>query len=210
MQQTLPIESLHKTADSDNLVRWQCEATSELDVFALPSAVFDTTPIEALWEMHPTKFSKVIVYGKTYDLPRWQQSYLQPYKYSGVVHDALPLPGLLQPLVEWANTTVYGPFNQVLVNWYAGGAHCIGRHRDDEPEILAGSPIMTISLGGTRTFRIRGSGGECGTKSRARQLPTHASALRSAGFGSGMVKKRGDNNKVHFLSRSEYNTEESS
>lgn len=35
------------------------------------------------------------------------------------------------------------------------GLHYIGTHRDDEKQLIKGSPIVTISLGEERKFRIR-------------------------------------------------------
>lgn len=35
------------------------------------------------------------------------------------------------------------------------GYHYIGSHADNEKQLVIGSPIVSISFGGTRTFRIR-------------------------------------------------------
>jgi alkylated DNA repair dioxygenase AlkB len=60
--------------------------------------------------------------------------------------------------MEWANTLGLGEFSQLLVNWYKDGSHCIGTHADSEADLKPGSPILTISLGATRTFRLRRDG----------------------------------------------------
>lgn len=44
----------------------------------------------------------------------------------------------------------------VLVNWYdADLGHYIGRHRDSIEEMLVGAPIVTVSFGEPRLFRLR-------------------------------------------------------
>lgn len=44
-------------------------------------------------------------------------------------------------------------FNAALVNLYVNGSHSVGWHADDEPGV--GSVIASVSLGATRTFRLR-------------------------------------------------------
>ena len=48
-----------------------------------------------------------------------------------------------------------GELNGILVNWYKDGEDYIGWHSDDESQIDQNAPIYTISLGDTRTFKIR-------------------------------------------------------
>ena len=44
----------------------------------------------------------------------------------------------------------------MLVNWYDGNlGHYIGKHRDDTRDLVKGSPIVTISFGEERPFRLR-------------------------------------------------------
>ena len=44
----------------------------------------------------------------------------------------------------------------MLLNWYDGAlGHYIGPHRDSTKNMVADSPIVTISLGEERTFRLR-------------------------------------------------------
>jgi integrase len=50
---------------------------------------------------------------------------------------------------------------EVLVNWYDGSlGHKIGKHRDDEKALIADAPIITISFGERRPFRLRRWKGE--------------------------------------------------
>lgn len=111
-----------------------------------------------LWELHPIEKGKVLIYGKILDTPRYMQSYGSAYTFSHVKHAALPIPSLLQPFLDWANQQFGNKnliYNTLFCNWYEDGSHYIGKHSDDEKTHIVGSPIISISLGATRIFRIR-------------------------------------------------------
>lgn len=111
---------------------------------------------DALWEVHPEGFHEVRMFGRLVAVPRWSEAYGQDYRYSGTLHRASPVPDRLSPLLSWSKNTVDERLNGVLVNWYDGSlGHKIGAHRDDEKELVPGAPIITISFGETRTFRLR-------------------------------------------------------
>ena len=122
---------------------------------------------EQMWNQHPEERGKVIIYGQEKTIPRYQQSYLQSYKFSGVESKAKDLPAIFQPYLDWCNLTYnlthnltppdLSPrysYNQVLLNWYHP-EHYIGTHWDDESQLVPNSPIATISFGQSRKFRIR-------------------------------------------------------
>ena len=125
----------------------------------------DEIDFDALWDLHPAEFGVVRMFDKIVSTPRWTQSYGRRYWYSGVMHEAEPVPELLKPLFAWVNSSALsshcegrtgtGEFNQLLVNWYADGAHYIGPHCDNEAQIRASSPIVSVSLGAERVFRVR-------------------------------------------------------
>ena len=115
---------------------------------ALPS-------LQVLWDLRPEERGRVHLYGREHATPRWFQSYQRAYHFSGLAHPALPLPDLLQSLKTWADGLGFGVFDQVLVNWYANGHDCIHRHADSERQLRPNSPIVSVSLGATRIFRIR-------------------------------------------------------
>jgi len=46
-------------------------------------------------------------------------------------------------------------FNSVQLNRYNGPRHTLGMHADDEPDLLKGAPIISVSFGCTRDFRIQ-------------------------------------------------------
>ena len=111
---------------------------------------------DAFWKVHPHGFHEVRMFGRLVAVPRWSEAYGQDYRYSGTLHRASPLPDMLTPLLSWSKRKVDGRLNGVLVNWYDGSlGHKMGAHRDDEKELVAGAPIITISFGEARTFRLR-------------------------------------------------------
>lgn len=113
------------------------------------------TEFNELWAEHPEELGKVKINNNVISTPRWQQSYIYPYYFSGMDHAAKSeLPSVIPRLKEWIDGLGYGKFNQVLINWYKDGSHYIGAHSDDETQLEPGSPIAIVSLGATRTFRV--------------------------------------------------------
>jgi len=119
--------------------------------FALPYERF-----EEIWNLHPEKFHTLLMHGKEVLTPRWQQSYGKNYRYSGSKNNALPIPSLLASFLDWAQQNIDSRLNGLLLNWYDGKKdHYIGAHRDDTRDLMPNSPIVTISLGQERVFRMR-------------------------------------------------------
>jgi alkylated DNA repair dioxygenase AlkB len=111
---------------------------------------------EKLWNLHPENYGSVMIYGKKIETPRYQQSFLIPYYFSGLTHEAIDLPNEFNKFMVWSNSLeINSKFNQALVNWYANGHHYIGAHSDSTIQLVKDSPIMSISLGESRKFRIR-------------------------------------------------------
>lgn len=74
------------------------------------------------------------------------------YRYSGTVNVALPwTPALLE--IKGKIEAVQGQYNYCLLNRYRSGQDSMGKHADNEPEM--GNVIGSLSLGATRTFRIK-------------------------------------------------------
>ncbi len=74
------------------------------------------------------------------------------YRYSGTVNVALPwTPTLLE--IKQRIEAVRGRYNYCLLNRYRSGQDSVIMHADDEPEM--GNVIGSLSLGATRTFRIK-------------------------------------------------------
>lgn len=106
--------------------------------------------------MHPAEYHVIKMHGRLVPTPRWQQAYGVDYRYTGRTNAALPVTPLLVPLLNWSRDAVDERLNGVLVNWYDGALrHYIGRHRDSTVNLAAGAPIVTISFGEERIFRLR-------------------------------------------------------
>lgn len=103
------------------------------------------------------------------DKSAWQQKkapfgHLQPrltasygdegitYLYSGTENKALPWTATLLE-IKGKIEAVQGRYNYCLLNRYRTGADSVGLHADDE--LGMGNVIGSLSLGATRTFRIR-------------------------------------------------------
>lgn len=127
--------------------------SSHLGVIPIPEELMKIN-FDKLWEIHPPP-SSVVIFGKSIEVPRYQESYDQDYEFSGTVRPAVPLPDILRPISEWVDSLGFGKFNQKFANWYLNGNNYIGPHRDDEKQMIPDAPIVSISLGCTRKFRIR-------------------------------------------------------
>jgi alkylated DNA repair dioxygenase AlkB len=125
-----------------------------------PSLLPSSDQFESLWSMHPADYTKILIHGKQVLTPRWQQAYGRDYLYSGQTNSALPVPANLEPYLAWVQT-IHPKLNGLLLNWYDGKlGHYIGKHRDSTKNLDPDAPIVTISLGETRTFRVRPFRGE--------------------------------------------------
>lgn len=142
----------------------------------LPESVAIPT-MEEWIQLMPAVKEKVRMYGKLTDMPRFSQNYGHSYTYSGVLHEAKPMPPCLEPLLEWVNNlplqhaasvaggrqeeekkeapATRGGFKGLLVNWYLDGKSYISEHADNEDELVPGSPVVSLSHGQERVFRIR-------------------------------------------------------
>ena len=116
---------------------------------------FDAARFEALWAMHPAEYHVIQMHGRPVKTPRWQQAFGRDYHYTGRVNAALAVPMLLDPLLTWARGAIHGRLNGLLLNWYDGElGHYIGPHHDSTKHMVADAPIVTVSLGETRVFRL--------------------------------------------------------
>lgn len=113
----------------------------------LADQYFVTIRDECVWEQKPGIFG--------HKQPRLTASYGDEgvtYRYSGTVNVALPwTPTLIE--IKKKIEAVQGEYNYCLLNRYRSGQDSIGMHADNEPEM--GNVIGSLSLGSTRTFRIK-------------------------------------------------------
>jgi alkylated DNA repair dioxygenase AlkB len=132
---------------------------SQFGVGRLPEhLVWDQPTFDQAWALHPTDrhVVKIITPKIT---PRWQQAYGANYSYTGSQNNALPIPREFRPLLEWAQAYVDARLNGLLLNWYEGPHDYIGDHHDSTKNLIPGTPIVTVSHGEERTFRLsRGKG----------------------------------------------------
>ncbi|QSX39894.1 alpha-ketoglutarate-dependent dioxygenase AlkB family protein [Shewanella cyperi] len=121
----------------------------------------DQTRQDALWAeagTYPFESPSIRVYGKWHPIPRQQVWFADPgcdYVYSSLLVKALPWPPLaarLRAKLEWELGFVS---NGVLVNRYRSGEDAMGFHSDDEPELVPGSDIASITLGASREFVLK-------------------------------------------------------
>lgn len=131
----------------------------------LPQALlWNEALFAAGWAMHPDDKHQILMHGRLVETPRWQQAYGADYHYTGRVNRALPVPPLLEPLLGWVRAQIDQRLNGALLNWYEGPGHYIGPHHDSVKHMAQGAPIVTVSFGETRVFRLtRGKGADAQT-----------------------------------------------
>jgi alkylated DNA repair dioxygenase AlkB len=148
-------------------MRWPLERrmlddTHHVLVGRLPDELVpDAAGFERLWALHPADFHVIKMHGKDVKTPRWQQAYGADYRYTGNTNRALPVPAELLPLRAWMHEQIDPRLDGLLLNWYdAARGQYIGKHRDSTINMIDDAPILTISLGAERVFRIRRWKGE--------------------------------------------------
>lgn len=142
--------------DLANFTRHLLADGNSLFVGELPSKLrFTPELFNALWQMQPAAATVIHMHGRKVPIPRKQQAYGTDYHFSGQTSHALPVPEMLAPILAWAREAVYEALNGLLLNWYDGRlGHYIGKHRDSRVNMIPGAPIVTISLGEERTWRL--------------------------------------------------------
>ncbi|EYF08474.1 alpha-ketoglutarate-dependent dioxygenase AlkB [Chondromyces apiculatus] len=135
----------------------QLDEAHHLQVGALPEALVpDAAAFDALWALHPPEFHEIKMHGRLVRTPRWQQAYGTDYRYTGNVNRALPLTPPMDAWLAWARDAFDPRLNGLLFNWYDGVAgHYMGKHRDSDINRIEGTPIVTLSFGEERMFRMR-------------------------------------------------------
>ncbi|TXH07681.1 MAG: hypothetical protein E6Q06_01780 [Candidatus Moraniibacteriota bacterium] len=120
-----------------------------------------TQDFEDLWRAKPLERAVVRIGGVVKQANRYTKNYGVAYSFSGVDHEAEPIEAL-PPSVsrlfaeakEWAAAEKAEPPNQCLINWYDPSGS-IGRHADDEKELVWRAPIFSWTFGpAEREFRL--------------------------------------------------------
>lgn len=101
---------------------------------------------------------KITIRGRTHDVPRLTRWYSRDgsrYTYSGIAMSPQPYPPYIEHVSDRVCQHTGLSFNSVLVNLYRDGRDKVGWHSDDEPELGRVVDIASVSLGVSRTFRLR-------------------------------------------------------
>ncbi|WP_246029007.1 alpha-ketoglutarate-dependent dioxygenase AlkB family protein [Parashewanella tropica] len=109
-------------------------------------------------ERYPFSSPQIEVFGKVHTIPRsqvWLADDGCDYLYSKKLITAQPWFHYVARLKEQLNTQFSQNFNGVLINHYANGHEHMGWHSDDEPEIVVGSDIASVSIGASRDFVLK-------------------------------------------------------
>lgn len=143
------------TFPSSSLTEHQLSDGCRFNAGELPAPlIWDQADFEHFWAEHPAERHPIKIHGKSLLTPRFQQAYGANYDYSGSRNNALPIPASLRPLLEWVQAHVDPRHNGMLLNWYDGCDHYIGEHHDSTKGLIPGAPIVTLSFGETRVFRL--------------------------------------------------------
>lgn len=136
-----------------SVTRHQLDSECELFECSLPPEL--PPDFDGLWRLHPESFPRITIHGREVPIPRWQQAYGADYYFSAQVSTALPVPDSLVPILDWSTIEIDSRLNGLLLNWYDGSlGHYIGPHRDSTKYMAPDAPIVTVSLGETRIFRL--------------------------------------------------------
>lgn len=89
------------------------------------------------------------------ELPRWQETYLKPYVFSGVEHEAKPLKNeYAKRVLAWVEANSDHDNFQFMTNWYMNGSEYMGKHGDSVRQLVLNSSIYSFSYGAERDLVI--------------------------------------------------------
>ncbi len=98
---------------------------------------------------------RAVLFGRRIPVPRLTAWYGErAYGYSGIRHEARPLPPPLLALKETVEAYSERRFNSVLLNLYRDGRDSMGWHADDEAALGPEPEIASLSLGAVRRFQL--------------------------------------------------------
>jgi alkylated DNA repair dioxygenase AlkB len=106
----------------------------------------------------PWRQESITLFGRTHPMPRltcWVADSGCSYRYSGLANEPQPWSDALIEIRAALEITLGWRFNSVLLNRYRNGTDSMGWHADDEPELEPLAPIASLSLGASRSFRLR-------------------------------------------------------
>lgn len=133
----------------------------DADILFYPSLLNELESDRLLTELTRTidwRQDWITIYGRSMPQPRLTAWYGDPgksYTYSGLTLYPSPWTRPLLDLKAKAEAVSGLQFNSVLLNLYRDGNDSMGWHSDDESELGDNPAIGSLSLGGTRRFRLR-------------------------------------------------------
>jgi hypothetical protein len=111
-----------------------------------------------MWNLHPPKKHKIIMYEKEVHVSRYSQSYLNTYTnldhtnhssymYSGfdVSNNNQDIPDLFKPYYDYVKS-LDQKYNQIIANWYFDQTNYIAQHSDCTLGMIDNHKICIISL----------------------------------------------------------------
>lgn len=133
---------------------WGKESRSRIILFNnFLTEEYGTALFDHLKQLKPKERKMFTSYGRKVAQPRYSQVFGDiSYTYCGKDFATIPVTDELEALQKRVNL-LYGDsiwsgcFNSILVNWYMDGQDYIGHHRDNEPQLVKGSPVVGITLG---------------------------------------------------------------
>jgi len=140
---------------------WETIPAPDADLRVLP-AFYRKTDTDAfmqrLLDETPWQQETITLWGKQHLQPRLSSWYGDPgsdYSYSGVVLAPHPWTTTLLRIKVDVEAATGNHFNSVLLNLYRDENDSVGWHSDAEPELGNCPVIASLSLGESRTFRLR-------------------------------------------------------
>ncbi|UPL49219.1 alpha-ketoglutarate-dependent dioxygenase AlkB family protein [Hymenobacter sublimis] len=106
----------------------------------------------------PWRHETIRLFGREVLQPRltaWHGDPGAAYQYSGLQLQPQPWSPALRNLRQRVEAAAGASFNSVLLNLYRTGQDSMGWHADDEPELGPEPVIASVTLGATRTFRLK-------------------------------------------------------
>ena len=95
------------------------------------------------------------MYGRPVEMPRSHALVGGSYSFSGHKLCGIELAGPLKELLETVNGDFTREFNRIYVIRYQGGHEYVAKHQDNEADIDQAHPILGLSYGQERLFRVR-------------------------------------------------------
>ena len=106
----------------------------------------------------PWQVERIDMFGRSHIAPRLSCSMGDSglkYQYRGAQGKTFPFTTTLREIRANLVHDWDVPFNFVLANRYRDGSDYVGWHSDDERDLVSRGMIASLSLGGTRTLRLR-------------------------------------------------------